>query len=238
MSRGIDGSSLVVRFDDVRDLCPRLSQAWEAMEKNGVPLHLEVVPALLEGTAATDLAGRARRSRVPIAVHQHGTAHVNHGTETRRFEFDDCRGLDAQLADIRQGRAVLEASLPDWFEPMFSPPWNRYGASTLEALACAGFSAFSCLAKPDAATHPWIAFVPMTLDPVRWKLQPKHQPWTQIQSELVASLQQDGFAGLELHHNVMTDEDVNGLDQLLEGLLTHGVGFPTMRTVVEGLVPR
>ncbi|MEE9295818.1 MAG: DUF2334 domain-containing protein [Phycisphaerae bacterium] len=238
MSGGIDGSWLVVRFDDVLGLCPRLSQAWEAMEKNGVPLHLEVVPEWLDGTAASALAGRARRSRVPIAVHQHGTAHVNHGTQTRRFEFDDCRGVDAQLADIRQGRAVLEASLCDWFELMFSPPWNRYGASTLQALARADFTAFSCLAKPDATTHPSIAFVPMTLDPVRWRPHPRYLPWNQIQSELIASLEQDGFAGLELHHDVMTQEDVDGLDRLLEKLRALGVRFPTMQTVAEGKVPR
>lgn len=238
MSRGIDGSSLVVRFDDVGGLCPRLSQAWEAMENNGVPLHLEVVPEWLDAAAVSALVQRARRSRIPIAVHQHGTAHVNHGTETRPFEFDDCRGVDAQLADIRQGRAMLEASLPEWFEPMFSPPWNRYGASTVQALVRADFSAFSCLVKPTAPAHQSIAFVPMTLDPVRWRPQPRHQPWTQIQSELAATLEQDGFAGLELHHEVMAEDDVNGLDQLLEGLRSQGVVFPPMRTVVEGGVSR
>ena len=173
-----------------------------------------------------------------MSVHQHGTAHVNHGTATRRFEFDDCRGVDRQLADIREGRAVLEAILPDWFEPMFSPPWNRYGASTLEALARADFSAFSCLTKPDAITHSSIAFVPMTLDPIRWRPHPRHLPWNEIQSELVASLEQDGFAGLELHHDVMTEEDVAGLDRLLEKLRVLGVEFPTMQTVAEGNAPQ
>lgn len=238
MSRGLDGSSLVVRFDDVRGLCPRLSQAWDAMEKNDVPLNLEVVPEWLDDTAAAALASRARRSRVPVAVHQHGTAHLNHGTEDRRFEFDDCRSVDAQLADIRRGRAVLEESLGDCFEPMFSPPWNRYGASTLQALARAEFSAFSCLAKRNAPLHPSIAFVPMTLDPVRWKPHPLHLTWTQIQSELAASLERDGFAGLELHHDVMSEDDVHGLDQLLERLRARGVVFPPMRTVVAGGVSR
>lgn len=236
MTRGVSGAALVVRFDDVRTLCPRLSRVWTIMERYGVPLHLEVVPAWLDDAAIQAIAERARRSSVPVAVHQHGSAHANHGSEARRFEFDDSRTLDEQIDDIQQGRNVLEAALNEWFEPMFSPPWNRYGASTLEALTRTGFSAFSCLVRPDAPTHPSVAFVPMTMDPVQWRKEPVHRPWDQVQSELAAALEQSGYAGLELHHEVMTDQDMAGFERLLERLGERGVRFPTMRSVAEQTV--
>lgn len=233
MTRGLSDAALVVRFDDVRTLGPRLERIWNVMERRGVPLHLEVVPAWLDEAAADRIAERARRCDIPVAVHQHGAAHVNHGTPTRRFEFGDSRGLEPQLADIRKGREVLEARLPDLFEPVFSPPWNRYGASTLEALALAEFVAFSSAVRPGAPTQASVACVPMTLDPVQWRPSPKHQPWEDIQLELATSLEREGFAGLELHIEVMTEDDVEGLDLLLAEFVRRGVRFPTMRSVVE-----
>lgn len=233
MSSALDGASLVVRFDDVRTVSPRLAQVWAVLERHDAPLNLEVVPGWLDEGGAVSLSERAKRSHVSVSVHQHGADHVNHGTDKRRFEFDDSRGVDTQFADIQRGRALLEASLPDLFEPVFSPPWNRYGASTLEALVRAGFSLFSSFVRADAPTHPSVVCIPMTVDPVRWRHEPKHQPWIDTLGELVRALERDGYAGLELHHEVMTDEDIEELDRLLETLRVRGVRYPPMIAIAE-----
>jgi hypothetical protein len=201
------------------------------LEIHGVPIHLQVVPAWLDETAARKIAVRARQSGIPVFVHQHGFSHENHGIHDRRFEFDDRRGFDAQLVDIQQGQSILKSRLGEWLEPIFSPPWNRWGLPTLEALVQAGFCAFSGLERAEVAKHPSLTYIPMTIDPIRWRPDPHHQAWEATQEILVESLTNNDFAGLELHHAVMTSDDVENLDLLLGELCRRGVRWETMESV-------
>lgn len=226
-------AALLVRFDDVRGIDARLGRAWDVLERRGVPIHLEVVPGWLDGGGSAEIAERARRARVPVEVHQHGADHDNRGDDARRYEFGDDRSLADQLAAIRAGRAVLEDRLPEWFRPIFSPPWNRYGATTLEALAQAGFAALSCLERTGATTHPSVVHIPMSTDPIRWRPEPTYRPWNETQAELFDALDRAGVAGLELHHAHLDDQDLDGLDRTLAEIVSRPVRCPTMTSFAE-----
>jgi hypothetical protein len=54
-----------------------------------------------------------------------------------------------------------------------------------------------------------------------------HRPWDQTLREVQATLDATGYAGIELHHEIMDDDAAQGLDWLLGQL--QGVRYPTMR---------
>ena len=224
---------VVVRLDDVRSLCERLEGVWGLLERHGVPLHLGVIPSDLTPAAAASLRERASRSRARVSAQQHGYRHVNHGADKRRFEFGDARDAAEQRSDIRAGRAILERELGDLFEPIFVPPWDRLGESTLEILADEGYLAVSVIetsASPESDRVPRIA---MTTDPVKWRPEPVHRPWDETVREVTHALSERGYAGIELHHEIIDAAALEGLERLLARL--DGVTWPTMRELAERL---
>jgi len=226
---------LIIRLDDIRCLSARLERVWRVLENHGVPVHLGVIPADLERGEAKRLLARARRSRSPVSVQQHGFRHVNHGKGKRRFEFGDDRSLDEQRADILAGRRILEQHLEELFEPVFVPPWDRLGASTLEILAQERYLAVSIIDTSASPEDGRVPRVSMTTDPVRWRPSPVHKPWDETYREITAHLARKNYAGIELHHEVMDDRAVTGLDRLLGRL--QGIRLPTMRVVAEQMGP-
>lgn len=226
-------ASVIVRLDDVCSLSAELSAVWDLLEQYRVPVHLGVIPARLKAPASGALCRRAQGCRVPVSVHQHGFRHTNHGTNGRRYEFDDARGYDAQLAEIQRGRMILEQAISDWFEPIFSPPWNRCGASTLEALSAAGFTAVSMVIKRQTPIHPAVTAIPVTVDPVRWRPNRLRKSRTSTRSLVLNQLAGDGYAGLCLHPQLMDEDDCEDLAALLNVLAERGVEFPTMRCVAD-----
>ena len=222
---------VVVRIDDGRGLCERLEWVWGVLEGHGVPLHLGVIPVDLEPAGAERLRERAGRSRSPVSVQQHGYRHVNHGSGKRRFEFGDERAVAEQRSDILAGREILQEQIGELFEPIFVPPWDRLGASTLEILAQEHYLAVSVIETSSSPEDPRVPRVRMTTDPVQWRPDRAHRPWEETHREVAERLALEGYAGIELHHEIMDEEAVTGLDGLLGRL--QGAGWPTMRAVAD-----
>jgi len=84
---------LIVRLDDVRGRCKKQDRVCDLLEEYGAPIHLEVIPEDLDEIGATDLREENSRRSVAVLCHQHGYRHFNHGTDGRRCEFGDHRGL-------------------------------------------------------------------------------------------------------------------------------------------------
>lgn len=225
---------LIVRLDDVRGRCKKQDRVCDLLEEYGAPIHLEVIPEDLDEIGATDLREENSRRSVAVLCHQHGYRHFNHGTDGRRCEFGDHRGFENQFEDLGAGKEQLATLLGETFEPIFSPPWNRYGKTTLDAAKAAGLQGMSVLWKEGGDTHPQFPIIPFTLDPVRWKPTPVHQPWQRTLEELLESMEEEGSAGLQLHHEVMETDDFDGLKNTLAELVKNGVQFPPMGDLLVG----
>lgn len=222
---------VIVRLDDVRDLSPRLEAVWSVLERHGAAVHLGAIPVDVSEGAARDLEARARRSPVAVSVQQHGYRHVNHGQGKRKFEFDDERTFEAQREDLEAGREILRARFGTRFDGVFVPPFDRCGSLGMRALAELGFAGISVIHTSTAPDHPSVPKVLMTTDPVQWKPEVLHRPWEQTLREVRASLDATGYAGLELHHEIMDEPAVAGLDWLLGQL--GPVRYPTMLEMAQ-----
>ncbi|MGE4618805.1 MAG: DUF2334 domain-containing protein [Planctomycetota bacterium] len=221
--------TVIIRLDDVSGRCPKQDRVCDVLEAHGVPIHLEVIPGDLTEDGADQLKDEYSRRSVIVQCHQHGYRHTNHGTDTKRCEFGDHRETASQLEDIRAGKNHLENLLGEIFVPFFSPPWNRYGATTLEAIEQAGLLGMSVLSKKNTPHHPRLPVIPFTLDPVNWNRPAAHRPWSETLADLQTSLKKQNHAGLQLHHELMEDLDFDGLDKTLESLVKIGVQWPTMK---------
>ncbi len=217
---------LIIRLDDVRDLSPRLVAVWDVLERHGAAVHLGAIPIDVDEGAAARLLERAARSSSRVSVQQHGYRHVNHGQGKRKFEFGDERGFEEQRADLAAGQRILADRFGSLFDGVFVPPFDRCGALGMQALAELGFVGISVIETSSAPRDPRVPHVLMTVDPVDWKAG-THRPWEQTAQSLAERLEREGYAGLELHHEVMDEAAVAGLDWLLEQL--RGVRYPTMR---------
>ncbi len=151
----------------------------------------------------------------------------------RSCRVGDGRTRDQQLVDVERGRDALAQLVPQLFEPIFSPPWNRCNPTTLEVLAEAGFLAVSFLEQQNSPRHDSLVRVPMTTDPITWRPEPVHRPWDKTRDDLLAALDRIGLAGLELHHELMGANEVAGLAGVLENLARRDLSWPTMRAVAE-----
>lgn len=229
MNRDHRDPTVIIRLDDIRGLCPKQDRVCSILETHGIPIHLEVIPGDLNEAGAAELQQEYERRSVPVLCHQHGFRHTNHGSETKRCEFGDHRGFEAQLEDLIAGKDHLETLLGEIFEPFFSPPWNRYGETTLNAIEAAGLRGMSVLWKDGAPSHPRVPIIRFTHDPVNWKPTPQHQSWPETLENLLTEIKSGNSVGLQLHHEVMEERDFLGLDEMLGELLKHGVFCPTMK---------
>lgn len=223
---------VIVRLDDVRGHCHKQDRVCDVLEAHGVPIHLEVIPGDLDERGAAELHREHTRRSVPVMCHQHGYRHTNHGTDAKRCEFGDHRGFEVQLEDLSAGKNHLTNLLGEIFEPLFSPPWDRYGETTLEAIEAAGLQGMSVLWKDGAPSHPRIPIIRFTLDPVNWSRPPTHRSWSETLENLLRSIQDGNGAGLQLHHEVMEEHDFVGLNETLDELDKNGVCWPMMKDLV------
>jgi peptidoglycan/xylan/chitin deacetylase (PgdA/CDA1 family) len=224
---------LIIRLDDVRDLSPRLEAVWRVLERHGMPVHLGAIPADVDDGTAQRLRERAARSTSRVSVQQHGHRHVNHGTDRKRFEFGETRSEAQQREDLSAGRDALQRYFGERFDGVFVPPWDRCDATTMAILANLGYAGISVIETSSAPVHAAVPRVVMTTDPVNWRPTPTHRDWDRTLGEVRGRLEQHGYAGIELHHEIMDDDAVRGLDGLLARL--PGVAKPTMLEVARGL---
>ena len=217
---------LIVRLDDVRDLSPRLEAIWSVLESHGAAVHLGAIPVDVTEEFAARIRERVRRSKSAVSVQQHGYRHVDRGSGKRKFEFADEREAGEQEKDLLDGRAILEQRFGSLFDTVFVPPWDRCGQKGLDVLAAAGFAGISVIETSSTPIDPRVPRIPMTTDPVTWKPVAVHRPWDATLQEVRARIEKDGYAGLELHHEIMDPTAAAGLDWMLGQL--RGVTFPTM----------
>jgi hypothetical protein len=148
--------------------------------------------------------------------HQHGWRHMNHQLTGKKGEFGTDRSKEEKKTDIAKGRKRLEALLGDQFQPVFTPPWNRFDTETAEVLLELGYRSVSRSDGEMKKVH-----LPDRLPdiPINVDLHTRNEPTpatslAALENELSQAIS-TGRAGIMLHHQRMNDQAFRFLDTLL-----------------------
>ncbi len=189
-----------------------------------VPLALAVVPAWLSDTRIAQLAASAPLEEPLWGWHQHGWRHVNWQRSGKKSEFGDQRPLEKQWRDIWQGHMKLVNVFQHRLLPVFTPPWNRLSAMTLEVLDQLGFKAVSCTDPlPKAGkTERRLKNFRIGIDLHTRKDPDGAADFDRLLHELSAAFSKDSPVGVMIHHQRMTPFAFAFLEELIDQLRTSG----------------
>ena len=231
--------TVFLRNDDVDIAEDSLRRLIDLCVELQVALSLAIVPGLLTDEAGIYLQGMHRRHPEILELHQHGWMHRNHQPGGPAAEFGSSRSFDLQLADIASGaRRMREVFADAWF-PAFTPPWHACTSDTLRALTALGFSAFSGSVNQvqSWANQTGLCLVPVTLD-LEFEFQPAFKPGGETAIRLFEHMVDHHFAGLLVHHKVMSPASFAMLRTILTSLRAHpAIHFATLKDLA-GAEPR
>ncbi len=191
---------------------------------HGVPLALAVVPAWLSERRIERLVASAPIQEPLWGWHQHGWRHVNWQKTGKKSEFGDQRPLEKQWKDIWHGHMKLLDIFQDRLLPVFTPPWNRCSAMTLEVLDQLGFKAVSTsdpLPKPGKNSSR-LKNLRVTVDLHTRKNTDGPADYTLLLQELGNALSKDMPVGVMIHHQRMTSFAFDFLEELIQQLHLSG----------------
>lgn len=202
------------RADDIGIPSRSFAQLIACFQKHRLPLCLATVPAWLTAVRLTELRRLTGTGSAQWYWHQHGRVHRNFETTGKKQEFGPARTKNTLHTSLLLGRERLTELLGADFHPVFTPPWNRCGSDTLQALVDLHFTALSRSmgARPEA---------PAALPDyqVNVDLHTRKEPEPQAALEnLLHELEQgiaSGLCGIMLHHQRMNDSALLVLDILL-----------------------
>jgi len=152
------------RDDDATTDTEALAQLLQLSVDTEAPLSLAVIPGRLE----PDLP-HALRLYPATNVLLHGWLHTSHAPTTeKKSEYPVGRSQEDILAELSEGRELLQRAFGTQFVPVLVPPWNRYDPALLPLLQSAGLTGISAM---WARTHfdSWPLQVNTHIDPVAWR---------------------------------------------------------------------
>ncbi len=154
------------RDDDATAPNPALQQLLALHEASTAPLALAAIPA-----AATPALAELLLPLPGVSVLQHGFAHANHAAaDAKKCEFPASRAVADSLADLRQGRALLQSLFGRRLRPVLVPPWNRIAPGLLPHLPRLGLHGLSGFkTRPEAWAAPGLMQVNTHVDPADWR---------------------------------------------------------------------
>jgi hypothetical protein len=154
------------RDDDAHRASSQLSQLLDIATAVRVPVSLAVIPAALEPGLVVDI------ERCEIAtVLQHGYAHRNHAAPGERsWELGVHRPVSEIIAELEDGKTMLERSFGRRFVEVLVPPWNRIDPEVAARLPNAGYRGLSTFG-PRVAESPFPEFVQCNthVDLIAWR---------------------------------------------------------------------
>ena len=211
------GTTLFFRADDVGVPGMQFERMMELFATYGVPLSLAIVPAWLTADRWQYLNGFEKNHPARWCWYQHGWRHVNHEAEGKKQEFGNARSLAQIKQDLRRGQSRLEELMAQAFYPVFTPPWNRCNANTLQILKDLGYAAVSRSrgAKPPAPGGLPDHYVNVDLHTRRER--DAAAGWHNLLHELEQAIA-SGFCGIMIHHQLMNAAAFDFLELLLKAL--------------------
>lgn len=149
------------RDDDAVADTPELSQLLRLSGELEVPVHVAVIPALVE-----DSLPSALETAVPLV---HGWQHISHSPQgVKKAEFGQPRG--GAVDELMQALAVMRAQFGKTLLPIFVPPWNRIDAALTDHLRGAGYAGLSTYGPRKAPlAAEGVAQINTHIDPIFWR---------------------------------------------------------------------
>ncbi len=152
------------RDDDAIGPTPELDRMIALSIETGAPLALAVIPAHVTDTLVP-VVDAART----VTVLQHGWSHTNHAAPpAKKAELGADRPAAAVLAELAEGRSVLDRLFGPRALPVLVPPWNRIASGVTAGLPTAGFTGLSVFGPKRVSTVNMMC-VNTHIDPVAWK---------------------------------------------------------------------
>ncbi len=156
--------ALWLRDDDGTGPTPALNALLDACAGAHVPVCLAAIPAGLDDGFCPWL----KQHTAATTVVPHGYAHLNHApADQKKAEFGDHRAPAAISSDLVEGLSRIQAAFGPRSRPIFVPPWNRLGSTTLSSLAAAGYTALSAKGTPENVTG--ITVIDIHIDIIDWR---------------------------------------------------------------------
>lgn len=202
------------RADDIGIPSRSFAQLISCFQKHRLPLCLATVPAWLTAVRLTELRRLTGTGSAQWYWHQHGRVHRNFETTGKKQEFGPARTKIATHTSLLLGRKRLTELLGTDFHPVFTPPWNRCGSDTLQALVDLHFTALS---RSTGARPETPAALPDYQVNVDLHTRKELEPQAALEN-LLRELEQgiaSGLCGIMLHHQRMNDSALLMLDVLL-----------------------
>lgn len=213
------------RDDDAVAATPALERLALLAADTGMPLHLAVIPNLVEPSLVVALEECA--ALIPVV---HGWRHTSHApVGEKNAEFGHIR--DGAEEELRDALSVLHSSFGKRLLPLFVPPWNRIAKDYLPALANAGYLGISTYGPRKAPLAPvGLAQINTHIDPIFWRGNRGLLPPDALISGIVSNLsdRREGGSdeteplGLLTHHLVHTEDVWTFSGDVLRVLLDGG----------------
>lgn len=212
--RAADRPLVFFRADDIGIPSRRFSQLIECFRKHRLPLCLATVPAWLTEKRLAELRRATGTGNGQWCWHQHGHVHRNFEAAGKKQEFGPSREAAQVRESLEKGRARLARLLGADFLPVFTPPWNRCSAATLQALVELGYLAVSRSrgARPEPLEN--LTDFQVNVDLHTRKEQVPELAFVNLLQEIEAGLA-SGRCGIMIHHQRMNGRALRLLDILL-----------------------
>ena len=188
--------------------------------RNSVPIDIAAIPSALTVDFAAEIRAAHDEAPALLGIHQHGFSHTNHEVFGRKCEFGVSRTREKQYSDIQLGKMNLETMFGFALDPIFTPPWNRCTEVTGECLSELGFRVLSRDATAPSLGLSDLKELPISID---WfaKKQGSRLSFQSLGMLIAGTMKQRRPVGIMLHHELMSAEERNILDDLLVLLADH-----------------
>jgi len=213
------------RADDIGIPSKSFEQLICCFQKHNLPLGLAAVPSWLTEGRLPALRRLTGADNGQWYWHQHGRRHHNNEKTGKKQEFGPSRAKADIYTDLAKGRRRLEQLLEKEFQPVFTPPWNRCSADTLEALVDLDFAAVSRStgARPEAPVN--LPDYQVNVDLHTRKEKDPRLGLANLLQEIEQAIS-SGLCGIMIHHQRMNRAAVELLDILLESIKNNGRLLP------------
>ncbi|NDV27292.1 polysaccharide deacetylase family protein [Desulfovibrio sp. JC010] len=196
------GCDVFFRADDIGYPGWQFSAMIEAFKKHNTPLALAVVPAWFNEQRRDALFSELDPDLNLWCLHQHGYRHMDHKTERKKFEFGPSREKSVISSELARGKEKLSHLLGDHFSPLFTPPWNRCSAETMQSLVELGFAAISRSTNVKPQPPQELPDIPVNIDLHTVKTTSPVEGLKTLQDLMIEGVK-SGRAGFMLHHQRM-----------------------------------
>ncbi len=199
--------ALFLRDDDAAAATPEFRRLFAFLAAEKLPTVYAVIPALAEPPLVRLLKGRGAGRLWETA--QHGLAHRDHaGNRFLRQEFGAARPYARQLADIREGAAIMKKKFGRFFAPVFVPPFHNYNSDTARAAGEAGLKALSASRYNPALRGAGLRFfgTDVAVNGYGLDLKPRPLDAAALKARTLEALRAPGpTLGVYFHHDHLGD---------------------------------